>query len=45
MVNIIKIGNVKIANNLPFTLAAGPCQIETLDHALFMASSIKKNNR
>jgi len=42
MVNIIKIGNVKIANNLPFTLAAGPCQIETLDHALFMASSIKK---
>lgn len=42
MANLIQIGNVKIANNLPFTLAAGPCQIETLDHALFMASSIKK---
>lgn len=42
MANLIEIGNVKIANNLPFALAAGPCQIETLDHALFMASSIKK---
>ena len=42
MANLIEIGNVKIANHLPFTLAAGPCQIETLDHALFMASNIKE---
>lgn len=40
--NTIKIGNISIANNLPFTLAAGPCQIETLDHALFIAENIKK---
>lgn len=40
--NRIKIGNISIANNLPFTLAAGPCQIETLDHALFIAEHIKK---
>jgi len=42
MATLIEIGNVKIANHLPFTLAAGPCQIETLDHALFMASNIKE---
>lgn len=42
MNNIVKVGNIKIANNLPFTLVAGPCQIETLEHSLFMASSIKK---
>jgi 2-dehydro-3-deoxyphosphooctonate aldolase (KDO 8-P synthase) len=40
--NTIKIGSISIANNLPFTLAAGPCQIETLDHALFIAENIKK---
>ena len=42
MTNIVKLGNINIANNLPFALVAGPCQIENLDHALFMASSIKK---
>lgn len=39
--NLIKLNNLNIANNLPFVLAAGPCQIETLDHALFIADSIK----
>jgi 2-dehydro-3-deoxyphosphooctonate aldolase (KDO 8-P synthase) len=42
MTDIVKVGNINIANNLPFTLVAGPCQIETLDHALFMASTIQK---
>ena len=42
MNDTVKVGNIKIANNLPFTLVAGPCHIETLDHALFMAGSIKK---
>lgn len=42
MSNIVSVGNIKISNDLPFTLVAGPCQIETLDHALFMASSVKK---
>jgi 2-dehydro-3-deoxyphosphooctonate aldolase (KDO 8-P synthase) len=37
----IQVGNVKIANNLPLVLIAGPCQMETRDHALMMASNIK----
>lgn len=42
MNNIVKVANISIANNLPFVLVAGPCQIETLDHALFIAENIKK---
>lgn len=42
MYNTVSVGGLKIAGNLPFTLIAGPCQIETLDHALFMASSLQK---
>lgn len=38
--HVIKINNISIANNLPFVLIAGPCQVETLDHALFMAENI-----
>ena len=38
----IKVGNIKISNKNPFTLLAGPCQIEDMDHALFMADRIKK---
>ena len=38
----IQINNLKIANNLPFTLIAGPCQVESRDHTLMMAESIKK---
>ncbi|MFK7973962.1 MAG: 3-deoxy-8-phosphooctulonate synthase [Rickettsiaceae bacterium] len=40
--NTINIADISIANNLPFTLVAGPCQIETLEHALRMAEQIKK---
>ncbi len=40
--NIVKVEDISIANNLPFVLVAGPCQIETLDHALFVAENIKK---
>lgn len=42
MNNIVKVGDIFIANHLPFTLVAGPCQIETLDHALFTAENISK---
>ena len=42
MINIVKVGCISIANNLPFTLVSGPCQIETLDHALYTASKIKE---
>lgn len=38
----VQIKNIKIANNLPFTLIAGPCQTESLDHSLMMASNIKR---
>ena len=38
----IQIGNVKIGNDLPFVLIAGPCQVESRDHALFMAESLIK---
>jgi 2-dehydro-3-deoxyphosphooctonate aldolase (KDO 8-P synthase) len=39
---VINIGNIQMANNLPFVLIAGPCQLESRDHALFMMESIKK---
>ena len=38
----IQIKNLKIANNLPFTLIAGPCQTENRDHSMMMAENIKK---
>ena len=41
-INKVNIDNISIANNLPFTLVAGTCQIENLDHALFIADGIKK---
>lgn len=39
---LIEIRNVKISNNLPFVLIAGPCQTESRDHSLMMAEKIKK---
>ena len=38
----ISINNIKISNNLPFTLIAGPCQTESLDHSLMIASNVKR---
>ena len=38
----IKIGNVTIGNDLPFVLIAGPCQVESRDHALMMAEKLIK---
>jgi 2-dehydro-3-deoxyphosphooctonate aldolase (KDO 8-P synthase) len=37
----IAVGNIKIANNLPIVLIAGPCQMESKEHALYMAKAIK----
>lgn len=39
---VIALQNLKIANHLPFTLIAGPCVLESRDHALFMAENLKK---
>jgi len=36
----VSVDNINIANNLPFVLVAGPCQIESRDHALMMAERI-----
>jgi 2-dehydro-3-deoxyphosphooctonate aldolase (KDO 8-P synthase) len=38
----ISIGNVTVGNDLPFTLIAGPCQMESRDHAFDMCGSIKE---
>jgi 2-dehydro-3-deoxyphosphooctonate aldolase (KDO 8-P synthase) len=38
----IKIGNFNVSNNLPFFLIAGPCSIESNDHALDHAGKIKE---
>lgn len=36
---------VIIGNDLPFALIAGPCQLESRDHALFMAKSLVEITR
>lgn len=38
--NIISIGDVHIGGAHPFVLIAGPCQLESLDHARMMAEKI-----
>ena len=38
----INISNFKIGNNLPFTLIAGPCQLESWAHAFKMVEKIQK---
>ena len=38
----IKIGDIDIGNDLPLVLIAGPCQIESEQHALDLAGSIKE---
>ena len=38
----INISNFKIGNNLPFTLIAGPCQLESRAHAFKMVEKIQK---
>ncbi|WP_323809901.1 3-deoxy-8-phosphooctulonate synthase [Sphingobium baderi] len=37
----VSVGPVTIGNDLPFVLISGPCQIESRDHALFMADALK----
>ena len=42
MVKKIKIGGFKVNNNNKLFLIAGPCVIESRDHALFHAKIIKQ---
>jgi 2-dehydro-3-deoxyphosphooctonate aldolase (KDO 8-P synthase) len=37
---IVRVGGVEIGNELPFVLIAGPCQIESLGHALETAAAL-----
>ena len=38
----VRVGNVTIANAAPLALIAGPCAIESRDHALFVAGELKR---
>ena len=37
----ISINNIIISNERPFTLIAGPCVLESYDHATYMATKLK----
>ena len=37
----VKIGSLTVGNDRPLTLIAGPCQLEGLDHALNIATTLK----
>ena len=37
---IINVGNVQLGNKLPLALIAGPCQIESREHAIFIAGAM-----
>ncbi len=38
----VKIADFEIGGGSPFSILAGPCQIEGLDHALMIADSIAR---
>ena len=40
--HIVKCNNFEISNNKPFTLIAGPCQLESEKHAIMVSSELKK---
>ena len=42
MNNIVTVGTTRFGNHLPFSLIAGPCQMESRDHALMMATALKE---
>lgn len=37
---IVKVGKVELGNRLPLGLVAGPCQIESREHAIFIAGKM-----
>ncbi len=39
---LIKCGKLSISNSSPFTLIAGPCQLENEKHAIDIASKLKE---
>ncbi|MGH1377399.1 MAG: 3-deoxy-8-phosphooctulonate synthase [Alphaproteobacteria bacterium] len=45
MEKIIKVDQLKIGNKQPLTIIAGPCQIESKDHAFEMCEALKQLTR
>jgi 2-dehydro-3-deoxyphosphooctonate aldolase (KDO 8-P synthase) len=39
---VVEVGGVRVANHLPLTLIAGPCQLEGRNHALEIAAALKE---
>jgi len=39
---VVRVASVEIGNALPLTLIAGPCQLESREHAFEMASALKE---
>ncbi len=39
---VVRVGAIEIANDRPFVLIAGPCQIESRAHALEMAAALRE---
>ncbi|MCB1592572.1 MAG: 3-deoxy-8-phosphooctulonate synthase [Alphaproteobacteria bacterium] len=42
MSKIVKVGQIEIGNDKPFTLIAGPCALESRDHAFEMCGALKQ---
>lgn len=42
MSRAVQVGNLRFGNHLPLALIAGPCQMESRDHALDMAGALKE---
>jgi len=42
---VVTVGSTNFGNDLPLTLIAGPCQLESRDHAMEMATALKEITR
>src|SRR5262245_8725535 len=40
--SVVKVGSVEIGNSKPLSIIAGPCALESRDHALEMATALKE---
>lgn len=45
MIRHVKVGNFEIGNDLPFTLIAGPCALESREHAMEMSHALVELTR
>src|SRR2546423_15679901 len=39
---VVRVSSVEIGNNKPLSIIAGPCALESRDHALEMAAALKE---